>query len=89
MTTIDLEIATKRERYINTVRELRSKNFSNNLPFLILSDGLPQGQAYREFADGHMELQEIYAIGSEYKTVVLKILSSKEADQIRQEHGLL
>jgi hypothetical protein len=89
MTAIDFEIATKREKYINTIKELRLKNFSNNLPFLILSDKLPEGQVYREFPDGHIELQEVLAIGSEYKTIVLQILSATEADNIRKANGLL
>lgn len=88
MTAIDFEIATKREKYINTIKELRLKNFSNDLPFLILSDKLHDGQVYREFPDGHIELHEVFAIGSEYKTAVLKILSSAEADHIRKENGL-
>jgi hypothetical protein len=89
MTAIDFEIETKREKYINTIKELRLKNFSNGLPFLILSDKLPEGQVYREFPDGRMELQEVSAIGSKYNTTVLKILPSTEADYIRQENGLL
>ena len=89
MTTIDLEIATKKEKYINTIKELRLKNFNNGLPFLILSDKLPEGQVYREFPDGHIELQEVSAIGSKYNTRVLKILPSTEADHIRKENGLL
>jgi len=88
MTAIDFEITKKREKYMNTIRELRLKNFSNNLPFLILSDKLPEGQAYREFPDGRMELQEVFSIGPEYKTTVLKILSSSEANRIRKENGL-
>jgi len=66
---------------------MRLKNFSKNLPFLILSEKLPEGQAYREFPDGRIELQEISAIGSKYKTIVLQILSPDEADKIRKENG--
>jgi hypothetical protein len=88
MTAIDLEIQTKREKFFNTIKELRLKNFSNNLPFLILSDKLPEGQVYREFPDGRIELQEVFASGSKYKTTILKILSTIAADHIRKENGL-
>ena len=88
MTAIDLEISTKREKYITTIKELRLKNFSNNLPFLILSDKLPEGQVYREFPDGHIELQEVFAVGSKYNTTVLKVLSATEADNIRKANTL-
>jgi len=87
MASVDLEIATREEKYINTIKEMRLKNFSKNLPFLILSEKLPEGQAYREFPDGRIELQEISAIGSKYKTIVLQILSPDEADKIRKENG--
>lgn len=88
MTVIDLEIASKKEAYLNTIKELRLKNFSRDLPFLILSDKLPEGQVYREFSDGRIELQEIFVTGSEYNSTVLKTLSATEANLIRQEHGL-
>ena len=88
MTAIDLEIQTNKEKYSNTIKELRLKNFRNNLPFLILSDKLPEGQVYREFPDGRIELQEVFAVGSKYNTTVLKTLSTTEADRIRKENGL-
>ncbi|HEY5326123.1 MAG TPA: hypothetical protein VIJ27_03925 [Mucilaginibacter sp.] len=89
MASVDLEIATREEKYINTIKEMRLKNFSKGLPFLILSDKLPDGQVYREFPDEHIELQEVSAVGSKYNTTVFKILSSTEADHIRKENGLL
>ncbi len=88
MTVIDLEIASKKEAYLTRVKELRLKNFSRNLPFLILSDKLPEGQAYREFSDGRIELQEISVTGSKYNSTVLRTLSAIEADLIRKEYGL-
>jgi len=89
MNDIDFETITREEKYLATIKEIRSKNFSKNLPFLILSDKLPEGQAYREFSDGHIELQEIFAIGSKYSFKVLKTLTIQEADKIRRENGLL
>ena len=62
MLDVDFEIAAKKEQYINTIKVLRAKNFSNNLPFLILSENLPEGQVYREFPDGHIELQEVFTV---------------------------
>jgi hypothetical protein len=88
MTVIDFEIASKKKAYLKTIKELRLKNFSRDIPFLILSDKLPEGQVYREFSDGRIELQEIFVTGSKYNCTVLKTLSRTEADLIRKEYGL-
>ncbi|WPU95650.1 hypothetical protein SNE25_08975 [Mucilaginibacter sabulilitoris] len=61
----------KKEKYLATVKDLRSENFGRNWPFLILSEKLPDGQVYREYPDGHIELQEVLANGPnfEYKFI--------------------
>lgn len=79
----------KKKRYLSTIKTLRAKNFSNNLPFLILSDKLPEGQVYREFADGRIELQEVFTVGSQYRVKVLTVLPTSEADLLREEYELL
>ena len=88
MAFVNLEIPNRREKYLETIKRLRLNNFNKNLPFLILSDKLPTGQVYREFPDGHIELQETFSIGSNFGSTVLQILSPIEADQVRKEYGL-
>ncbi|WP_285054688.1 hypothetical protein [Pedobacter ginsengisoli] len=84
-----IEFEIKKEHYLSTIKALRTKNFSKNLPFLILSDKLPDGQVYREFADGHIELQEVSSKGGVFEYRVIKTLSNIEANQVRKVHGLL
>jgi hypothetical protein len=72
-----------------TIKALRSRNFSEGLPFLILSDKLPEGQVYREFSDGRIELQEVFTVGSKFESRVINVLKSVDADRLRREHGLL
>ena len=88
MATADLK-TIKNEKYLVTVKSLRARNFSRNLPFLILSEKLPEGQIYREFPDGHIELQEVFISGSKYKSKVIQILKAHEANKVRTEYGLL
>jgi hypothetical protein len=38
MPTADIEVFTRDQKYLLTVNSLRSRNFSKNLPFLILSE---------------------------------------------------
>lgn len=80
---------SKDESYRLTLKALRVRNFSRNLPFLMLSDKLPEGQVYREYADGHIEVQEVFTVGSRFQHKLLKVLPAREADKVRSEYGLL
>jgi len=86
---MDFTIATRDQKYLVTVNGIRSRNFSRNLPFLILSDKLPEGQVYREFPDGHIELQEVFAVGSKFQYKALRTLPASEANTVRKAYGLL
>lgn len=88
ITGSDLE-KTLQNQYLGTIKELRSRNFSKNLPFLILSDKLPDGQVYREFSDGRIELQQVFVVGAKFESKVIGILKSSDADKVRKEYGLL
>lgn len=84
---IDVEI--RDEKYLTTIKNLRQRNFSKNLPFLILSDQLPDGQVYREFPDGRVELQEVFIEGTKFKSKVIEVLKRLDADRVRKAYGLL
>lgn len=84
----NVETETKQEKYLSVLRNLRAKNFSRNLPFLILSNKLPKGQVYKEYSDGRIEIQEISSAGKKIKVKVLKTMAVKEADLVRIEYGL-
>ncbi|MCE6989664.1 hypothetical protein [Dyadobacter sp. CY323] len=79
----------QKERHLITVRALRSRNFRKKLPFLILSEKLPEGQVYREFPDGRIEVQQVSYAGARFEAKVIDVLTPSDADQIRKEHELL
>lgn len=85
----NLEFETKRENYLITIKNLRKRNFSKGLPFLLLSENLPEGQVYKEFADGRIEIQEVAAAGKDFRTRVVKVFKGRQADSIRKRYGLL
>jgi hypothetical protein len=93
MTNIESEIALQDKKFTATIEKIRTRNFSKNLPFLMLSDKLPEGQGFYEYADGHIEIQEVYTIGAEIETRLVRRLSDSESNTIRQqyrrENGLL
>jgi len=79
----------KKATYLRTIQQLRQRNFSRNLPFLIVSENLPEGQVYREFADGRIELQQMLTKdGPSFHFQVVRELLSAEADKVRQAYGL-
>jgi len=49
MKDLEAELALKENKYLNTIKTLRLKNFSNSLPFLMLSGNLPDAQSYLNF----------------------------------------
>ncbi|WP_221307441.1 hypothetical protein [Rhabdobacter roseus] len=78
----------QKERYLLTLKELRARNFKRNLPFLILSDKLPEGQVYREFPDGRIELQHVFVSGSKFESKLIQVLVPSDAERVRKEHEL-
>lgn len=88
MPTLETEIALQDERVSEVTRALRQRNLNNNLPFLILSENLPEGQAYREFPDGHIEIQEIIEDGANLKSKLIRHLTKAEAADLRLKNGL-
>lgn len=88
MKTAGYTVKNKDDKYLVTIREMRAKNFSRNIPFLILSDRLPEGQVYREFADGRIEIQEVFVNGKSYEAKAIQTLEPLEADKVRYEYGL-
>ena len=79
----------REEKYLLAIKELRQRNFSKNLPFLMLSDKLPDGQVYREYADGRIEIQKMYIKDSNCHFKVLRVLPNNEADKVRRNYGLI
>ena len=81
------EIEIQQKKFLQTILDLRKRNFSKGIPFLILSDKLPSGQSYNEFADGRIELVKLVKKNGEYETELVRVLGKKEADLVRKETG--
>lgn len=88
MTALEKEIAVQEKKFAATIERIRNRNFSRNLPFLILSDILPEGQGFYEYADGHIEIQEVYTIGGDIETKFVRTLTEIEAEEVRDAFKL-
>ncbi|MEC5146294.1 hypothetical protein [Chitinophaga sp. 212800010-3] len=88
MTALEREIAIQERKFATTIEQIRNRNFMRDLPFLILSDKLPEGQGFYEYADGHIEIQEVYTIGADIETRFIRTLSEIEAKEVREDFKL-
>ena len=88
MTALESEIALQERKITAAFKDLRHYKFKQNLPFLILSEELPEGQSYLEYANGRVELQEVYEAGATLKAKQVRVLSKAEAITVRVNHGL-
>ncbi|EKD26916.1 MAG: hypothetical protein ACD_79C00971G0007 [uncultured bacterium] len=88
MTALEREIAIQERKFATTIERIRNRNFMRDLPFLILSDKLPEGQGFYEYADGHIEIQEVYTIGADIETRFIRTLSEIEAEGVREDFKL-
>jgi hypothetical protein len=84
----EFELIEKKAAYLKTIKQIRASNFKRNLPFLILSEELPEGQMYLEFPDGRIEIQQMAPGEPSFQFDVVKALPSAEADEIRKTYGL-
>ncbi len=88
MTPFESEILLQERKVTTAFKDLRTKKLSNGLPFLILSEDLPDGQSYLEYADGRIELQEVYEEAALLKSKPIRVLSRTEAANVRLKNGL-
>ncbi|RKR82155.1 hypothetical protein BDD43_2324 [Mucilaginibacter gracilis] len=88
MTALESEILVQERKVNAAFNDLRAKKFELALPFLILSEDLPDGQSYLEYADGRMELQEVYEVEGSLKSKRIRVLTKAEAINVRVKNGL-
>jgi hypothetical protein len=77
------------ERLKAAFYRLRENKFKANLPFLILSKKLPDGQAYYEYGDGRIEIRLTTTDNDVYTDILVRELNTVEAYKVRRENGLL
>lgn len=88
MTELEMENARQREMGLSTLRTLRSNNFQRGISFQMLDERLPKGQAYYQFADGHIEIRELVTGQGKPFTKHIRNLNEQEGAQILLDHEL-
>jgi hypothetical protein len=88
MTALESELKIQEQKLSVAFKELRNRKLGQGMPFLILSEDLPEGQSYLEYADGRIELQEVYEEGDLLKSKVIRQLDRSEVIDVRLKNGL-
>jgi hypothetical protein len=88
MSDMEREIATQREKCMATLENLRTDCFARGIPFQMLDEKLPKGQAYYQYPDGHVEIRQLITGKGESYTEHIRNLTKQEGAQILLDHGL-
>jgi len=88
MTEIEMENAALQKRCLATLRKKREDNFRQGIPFQMLDNRLPKGQAYYHFVDGHIEIRQFIAGEGQPYTKHIRDLNEQEGAQILLDHEL-
>ena len=68
------------------IKKLRSDDLNEGHCFMIFDDGLPENQAYYEYPDGHIQIEQLDKNNLDIPRVVIKVLTEKENALIKEKH---
>ncbi len=68
------------------VKQLRSEELMNGIPFMINSNDLPSTQCYIEYPDGRIDLVSMLSGQRDFK--IIRELSAREASALRKKYNL-
>jgi hypothetical protein len=71
------------------IRKLRVNNLNQGNCFMIFDDDLPEYQAYYEYPDGNINIEEINKDNPDADREIIKVLNDNEAATVRGKHEVL
>jgi hypothetical protein len=80
--TIDDRLTAMRE----IIKKLRHDDLNNGHCFMIFDDELPDGQAYYEYPDGKINIEELDNDNLDLPRIVIRGLSKVEVHAVKQKH---
>ena len=72
----------------SVIAKLREEDHKSGHAFLIFDDNLPEDQAYYEYPDGFIRIEQLDKRNIEIPRVVVKILNRQESNAIRKKYVL-
>jgi len=68
------------------IKKLRNDDLNQGYCFMIFDDGLPEGQAYYEYPDGDIHIEEVDKDNLDIPRIVVKVLTKKEIASLKEKH---
>lgn len=72
----------------SVITRLREEDLKKGYAFLIFDDTLPEDQAYYEYPDGRICIEQLDKRNIEIPRVLVKALNRKESDAVRKKYAL-
>jgi hypothetical protein len=70
------------------IKKLRSDDLNQGHCFMIFDDGLPEGQAYYEYPDGDIRIEQLDKNNLDIPRIIVKVLSKKEVSALKEKHEI-
>jgi len=68
------------------IKKLRHDNLNEGHCFMIFDDQLPENQAYYEYPDGHIQVEQIDKDNLDIPRVVISVLTGEETAVIKEKN---
>jgi hypothetical protein len=68
------------------IRKLRHDDLNEGHCFMIFDDDLPEDQAYYEYPDGRIQVEQLDKENLDIPRVLIKTLNSKEIVALKEKH---
>jgi hypothetical protein len=71
------------------IRKLRTDNLNQGYCFMIFDDDLPEYQAYYEYPDGDINIEQINKDNPDMDREIIKVLTKDEVAAVKEKHEVL
>ena len=68
------------------IRKLRHDNLNEGHCFMIFDDDLPDDQAYYEYPDGRIQIEQLNKDNFDIPRLLISVLTPKETALIKEKH---
>jgi hypothetical protein len=68
------------------IKKLRHNDLTEGHCFMIFDDDLPDGQAYYEYPDGRIAVEQLNHDNLDLPRIVIRELTAGEVDMLKQRH---
>jgi len=68
------------------IRKLRHDDLKDGHCFMIFDDELPENQAYYEYPDGHIQIEQLDKHNLDIPRTIIRLLTKEEIAVVKERH---